>query len=522
MINECPALIERVAAQRSNSGANTILVKEFNGGILVIVGSNSASGLRSMPVRYLFLDEVDVYPPFVGKGMDPVEEVIKRTSTFEHRSKVFMSSTPTLKHISRIEEQFETTNKQYYYVPCPRCGHKQQLVWENVRWEKGRFDTVHYVCEDCGGKFYEHEKPVFLAQGEWRATSTSVDAFTVGFHLSSLYSPYGWLSWQTCAKEWEAAAGSPEKQRSFRTEVLGLTWEETQNTPNWRRLYDRREDWQIGTVPEGVLVLSGGADIQRDRIEVSVWGWAPDFECWLVDHIVLPGNPSVTGPGSVWDDLTALLGRVWVNEHGEVFQLHNLGVDTGDGNVTLEAFAWARSVRPLPVMCLKGYDRWDREAPVSGPKRIDVGRNGKKMLRGVESWTVSVSIFKAQLYARLAMERPTEEELAAGGRFPPGYVHLPKGCSADLVQQLVSEECVSVKMKTGRIRKEWRKTQERNEFLDCFIYARAAMHEADVYGEVFWDRVRGTKSAAKETPKVPVETAPAPKSWVPRVSSRWV
>ncbi len=46
--------------------------KEFPGGIVVITGANSSVGLRSMPVKYLFLDEIDAYPGDSGGEGDPV------------------------------------------------------------------------------------------------------------------------------------------------------------------------------------------------------------------------------------------------------------------------------------------------------------------------------------------------------------------------------------------------------------------------------------------------------------------
>lgn len=513
MIQETPALYSRVATRRAQSRSNTILVKEFEGGILVMTGSNSPVGLRSMPVRYLFLDEMDVYPAFTGKGMDPVEEAIKRTSTFEHRSKIFMASTPTVSKLSRIEEQWLASDQRRFFVPCPRCGHLQTLEWERVRWEKGDFASVHYVCEACEGRFFEHEKTWFLERGEWRPTALASDPLTQGYHISSLYSPYGWMSWQTCAKEWEAAQGNPEKLRTFVTGVLGLPWREREETPDWRRLYERREDWQIGTVPEGVLVLTAGADVQRDRIEVSIWGWAENLESWLIDHAVLRGDPQQP---EVWAQLTALTLRFFPSSGhtGQVFPITRLAIDSGDQ--TLAVYAWQRSVPSLPIMCVKGMDRWDREAPVTGPRRIDVGRDGKKRLRGVELYTVSVSTFKSQFYAQLALPRPTDEELASGTKFPPGSVHLPRGCSSDLIQQLVSEHLVGVKMKSGRIRQEWRKVQNRNEALDCRVYARAALHDADVYGEGFWRQFKASHAPEKEREERKPQGDPAVRGGAPQ------
>ncbi|HSG56820.1 MAG TPA: phage terminase large subunit family protein, partial [Paracoccaceae bacterium] len=61
LIADSPALRERVNPARSRDAGNSMLSKEFPGGILVLTGANSATGLRSMPARYIFLDEVDAY-----------------------------------------------------------------------------------------------------------------------------------------------------------------------------------------------------------------------------------------------------------------------------------------------------------------------------------------------------------------------------------------------------------------------------------------------------------------------------
>jgi phage terminase large subunit GpA-like protein len=58
LLEETPALRDRVAPARARDSGNTMLSKEFPGGILVLTGANSAVGLRSMTARFLFLDEV--------------------------------------------------------------------------------------------------------------------------------------------------------------------------------------------------------------------------------------------------------------------------------------------------------------------------------------------------------------------------------------------------------------------------------------------------------------------------------
>ncbi|HPT29222.1 MAG TPA: phage terminase large subunit family protein, partial [Bryobacteraceae bacterium] len=56
LIEESGPLRQLVKSPRSRDSGNTVLSKEFPGGVLVMTGANSAVGLRSMAVRYLFLD----------------------------------------------------------------------------------------------------------------------------------------------------------------------------------------------------------------------------------------------------------------------------------------------------------------------------------------------------------------------------------------------------------------------------------------------------------------------------------
>jgi Terminase large subunit gpA, endonuclease domain len=79
-------------------------------------------------------------------------------------------------------------------------------------------------------------------------------------------------------------------ERSFKNSALGEPWVETDEAPDWQRLYERREAWQIGTVPSGALFLTVGADVQKDRIEIDV-RWGRGHESWLFDHIVIEGGP---------------------------------------------------------------------------------------------------------------------------------------------------------------------------------------------------------------------------------------
>ena len=350
LIDESPDLRERVKPARSRDAGNTMLSKEFAGGILIMTGANSAVGLRSTPARYILLDEVDAYPASADEEGDPVTLAEARSLTFAHRRKVFLVSTPTIRGLSRIEREYEASDQRRFFMPCPHCGAMQWLKFDRLRWQKGKPETAEYHCEGCDQPIGEHHKTAMLEGGEWRATAVAADPTTVGYHLSALYSPIGWLSWERIVRSWEAAQGSDEAIKAFRNTILGETWVETGEAPDWQRLYDRRERWKSGTVPACGLFLTAGADVQKDRIEVDVWAWGRGLESWLVDHVVIEGGP---GDPACWRQLTDLLGKTWAHASGTHMTIARLAIDSGFE--TSAVYAWSRQVGFAQVAPVKGW-----------------------------------------------------------------------------------------------------------------------------------------------------------------------
>jgi phage terminase large subunit GpA-like protein len=66
---------------RTRDGGNGLLTKEFPGGVLFLTGSNSATGVKSRPIRWLFCDEIDEYPGDVDGQGDPIALAGKRFKT---------------------------------------------------------------------------------------------------------------------------------------------------------------------------------------------------------------------------------------------------------------------------------------------------------------------------------------------------------------------------------------------------------------------------------------------------------
>jgi len=168
MIEDCEVLKGRVKDARERDSGNKIRSKKFLGGMMVLTGANSGVGLRFMSAKNLMLDEVDGYPLSVGKEGAPVSVAEKRTITYA-QFKIFLLSTPLLKHTSVIEPEFQASDMRRYTVPCPHCNSGLVLKWANLRWPKGKPEEAQYLCEHCGELIAEHYKTQMLEQGQWIA-----------------------------------------------------------------------------------------------------------------------------------------------------------------------------------------------------------------------------------------------------------------------------------------------------------------------------------------------------------------
>ncbi len=479
LIESTPVLRERIKDARSRDSGNTVQSKEFPGGILVMTGANSAVGLRSMPVRYLFLDEVDAYDFDVDGEGDPVGLAMQRTITFANR-KVFLVSTPTIQGFSRIEIEYEQSDKRRFWVPCPYCGEYQLLEEKRLQWEKGKPETALYYCVHCGVGIESHKKPWMNARGEWRAETPGLGK-AAGFHLSGLYSP--WRSFEQIAKQ-KSAARDDAAMKVYVNTVEARTWAESGEAPEWQRLYDRRENYRLCTVPAGGLFLTAGVDVQDDRLEVEIVAWGRERESWSIDYRVLQGRPS---DKAAWDALDAILNESFTHDSGTRLAIVKLAIDTG-GHYTSEVYAWARAKQNDHVLAIKGVHSLG--AAIGLPSHADVTTEGKRKRRGLMIWPVGSSFCKTELYGWLRKDKPTDAQIEAGEAFPVGFCHFPK-YPEEYFKQLTAERLVTKKDPRGFPRREWHKMRERNEALDCRVYARAAAaaYGIDRFSDAVWERL---------------------------------
>ena len=465
LISSTPALRQRVEDLVSrDEQASTVTFKRFPGGYLQLLTANSSANLQMRSARVLLMEEVSEYPFDVDGRGDPVEQLEARATMYAGREKIIGISTPAEEGSCRITADYERSSRGRYLVPCPHCGDRQTLEWESLRWPKGRPQEAAYHCQGCGTAIEHRHKPGMLAAGEWVHDVPELLATHAGFTLSGLYSPT--MSWADLAEQWERVQGDDAKVKTFVQQKLGRAWRVAGEAPEWQRLYDRREEWPQGTVPAGALLLTAGVDVQRDRLEAGIWGWGPNRESWLVDHVVIAGSPF---HWRTWEQLAALLDQQYPHAGGGALPISLTAVDSGDGVSTAEVYAFTRKVGQRRAIPVKGRDQLPQAIAPGG--KVDVKRDGKRIGR-LKPWLVGSSFLKGEFYGQLKLERPTAE---SGDPFPPGFVHLPAHVAGEeICRQLVAEELRRSKTRNGFARLEWIKTRDRNEALDCRVYARAA------------------------------------------------
>lgn len=449
MVRDTPRLTARLAEPKSRDADNTILRKKFRGGHLVLGGANAPSGLASHPIRVLLYDEVDRFPPSAGVEGDPLAISYKRTQNFWNR-KIGGGSTPTIKGASLIEAKFALGDQRRWYVPCVHCGERQALKWAQVKWEGAEADSARYLCEHCGTLWSDVERWAGICAGSFQPHAPFKGIRS--WHLNAVTSTFVRL--EDMVREFLEAKGKPEKLKTFVNLSLGETWEEAGATIEPGALAERKGQYGPENIPEGVLLLTVGVDVQDDRVELQLLGWGADEECWIIEQCVIRGDP---GKSELWRDVDEYLMAQRTTEDGRMMLVEATAIDSG-GHHTQTVYQFVVSRKRRRVWAIKG---------MGGPGRLAWPKKASRTPKSRATvFILGVDAIKGVLYGRL-------------GRVPepgPGYIHLPSKADDEFCRQLTSEKAVTKYVK-GRATVVWLPRTEgvAQEAQDCWVYGYAAM-----------------------------------------------
>ena len=471
MFADTPVLSNLIEPARSRDSGNTLFSKEFPGGMLLLTGANSATGLRSTPCRYIFCDEVDSFPSDVDGEGDPVELACKRATTYA-RKKILLTSTPTVRDFSRIEKEFLRSDQRYYHIPCPSCGEYDHWKWPQLKWEKDQPETAMYECERCKERIPETYKSTLLRKGEWRSTATG-DGKIAGFHLNGLYSPLGWFSWAEMAEEWLRCKGDAPALKTFVNTRLSETWQEDYvSAVSAQGLMERIEPYKPGVVPNQVKILTMGVDVQGgggtqgQRLSYSIFGWSDGEEGWLIEYGSLAGDPHQP---DVWNALDVLVNGEWPREDGQIMKISITAIDSG-GLATMSVYQYCRSRINAGVIAIKGAST-KGNPPISKGKRIDINTKGKSLMGSVILYMIGTDTCKDALMGRLRHNKLIENESS------PGYLHFHSETDEEYFKEITSERQILKTNRSGFNTPTWvKKPGTPCERLDELIYAYAGLN----------------------------------------------
>lgn len=480
-IENTPVLAQLVTNRSRNSG-NTILHKTFPGGHLTLAGANSPASLASRPIRVNLNDEIDRYPESAGKEGDPCDLAEKRTDTFPTAIN-FRTSTPTIRKKSRIEKEFEMSDKRYWFVRCWKCKCEQTLKWKQVKWtDEDSLEDTWYECEiaDCKAHWTENQRIKSIINGRWVATAKFKGVR--GYHLNGLYNLHpakkGFVSrlHQFPVDFLASKRKGKESLKVWTNTFLAETWEEEADVkPEWTKLYERREKYNPlqGKIPNGVRLITFGTDFQADRIELEFVGWGAGEESWGLGHHKIYGDPRLP---TIYKDLETRLIQQFTREDGVVLTPNAGGFDTGYAGCQRQLYAWLRPRLGRRYYAFKGSSQKNSE-PIS--------HSAKSKVESVRLIMVGTNRIKSYIYSRAS--------LAVEG---PGYMHYAdcEGYDAEYFKQLLVEDSVTEAVQ-GVIYKVFSMPSiiveggtDRNEAIDLRVYAHGALYARGVPNWDFEER----------------------------------
>jgi phage terminase large subunit GpA-like protein len=283
------------------------------------------------------------------------------------------------------------------------------------------------------------------------------------------------VSWGKIVAEWkfaneQSAKGNNEPLKVFINTRLAEVWIEPGEQVDEDEISKRKEPYVYRRadgivvpcdVPDGVLILTAGVDIQDNRAEVEVVGWGLEWESWGIEYGIVYGDPSTA---EFWQHLDEYLLKTWEYGDGTQIGITTACVDSG-GHHTSDVYKFTKPRESRRIYSIKGQ---------GGDGVPMVNRATQNTRNRAMLFILGVDEIKGKILSNLKIH-------TAG----PGYCHFPlspdlddenrRGYTGEYFRGLVSERRI-IKFRRGFKKYEWEKRSGiRNEPLDCRVYARAAL-----------------------------------------------
>lgn len=500
-IREVPALLSLAPWYGKKHRDNTLTMKRYSHGkIFWCLGGKAAKNYREKSVDVVGYDELASFDEDIEKEGSPTFLGDKRIEGSVW-PKSIRGSTPKIRGVCQIERAAsEAEHLMRFYLPCPHCGEKLCLRFGDkdtpfgLKWSSGNPSDVYYLCEHnacvirqqeldfSDGHYICERTGTWTHDGiHWYSSSGNEiePPESVTFHIWTAYSPF--TTWEQIVKDFRKTKGDLGKLKTFTNTTLGETWaEEVGERPLPETLVEQAELYRA-EVPDRAVYLTAGIDSQLDRYEMRVWGWAPGEEAFLIDRIIIMGrhdeeetllrvDTAINTSYHLADGTTMTIGRIcW---------------DIG-GIDPMIVYRRSKKLGLFRVIPIKGASVYGK--PVANMPR-------RKNSHGVFLTEVGTDTAKEVIYSRYKLARPDD------GSPVPGMIHYPNNPELfDLTEaeQLTAEE-LTERYEKGKVRLLWSSKGRRNEALDCFVYALAALRISVSRWQLDLELLLASRQAAQE------------------------
>ncbi|MEQ8829562.1 MAG: phage terminase large subunit family protein [Alphaproteobacteria bacterium] len=454
-----------------------------------VSGARSESSLSMITARRQVQDDLAKWE--TNEAGDPEEQADSRSASVRNR-KTLKASTPLIEPGCRITRAYKAGTREEWAMPCPHCGFRHPLRWENLleNLDEAHPEAAAFSCPDCGGLIEQHHLRGMRSKGRFVAGNPGAPSRS--FYLWRAL--FGVDTFADIARKWLQVKGDPAAEQVFYNDWLGLAYEAAGQAPPAEALRDRAvEGHPRGLIPAGFPLLTIGVDVQggdaEPRLECQVVAWGPDLRRAIVDYIVIEGHIQDDKPRKALD---ALLTRIWRNAAGGRVQADAMAVDANA--YTEDVMDWVKRHPASKVIGIRGSNQ--ETAPPLAEVKYERDRRGRRKRFGKRFKSVGVIGMKAAFYRLLEKTDPLSR----------GYVALPSGMEDVFFEGLTAERRVRQAKRgpNGQERWKWEvRPNTRNEPLDTMMYAEAAAvfkgWRQNQRHEEFWD----TLCAEREAPVGP-------------------
>ncbi len=296
-IEDCQPLREPCpispATGRVDTDKITNMRQEFLNCTLTFAGAGSENNVKSAPVAYLVLDEIDEIDPDIR--LAALERIKGR-----REYKIVQTSTPK-DEVGGIWEEYLYGDQRHYFMPCPHCNEMIEFAWkqkdsegkerygiafdEKAKLEDGTWDfdlvsrSAHYRCQKCDGKILDAHKVEMLKQGEWVSQNLNAPTGHRSYQLNSMYAPA--ITFSDLIVSWLQVSGSIHGLRKFVQGNLAEPWKEDWANQEESNAHELEYDYQRGDLMGEYRIIA--ADTQTDSFWFVVRGFDRDGKSYLVD-----------------------------------------------------------------------------------------------------------------------------------------------------------------------------------------------------------------------------------------------